>query len=64
MTSPTKFSRLNQIMLQMWSCDQSLVTLAFLSEKLSTPQFSKDLTRKTTFLKGGFVSSSITLELL
>ena len=29
MTSPTKFCYMTQIMLQMWSCDQSLVTLAF-----------------------------------
>ena len=34
------------------SCDQSLVTLAFLSEKLSQPQFYKDLTRKTAFFEG------------
>ena len=31
----------------MCSCDQSLVTLAFLWEKLSQPSFYKDLTRKT-----------------
>ena len=36
----------------MWSCDQSLVTLAFLREKLSQPQFCKDLTRKTAFFEG------------
>ena len=36
----------------MWSCDQSLVTVAFLSEKLSEPQFYKDLTRKTAFFEG------------
>ena len=30
----------------MWSCDQSFVTVAFLSEKLSEPQFYKDLTRR------------------
>ena len=36
----------------MWSCDQSLVTLAFLWEKLSWPQFYKDLTRKITFFEG------------
>ena len=33
-------------------CDQSLVTVAFLWEKLSQPQFYKDLTRKTTFFEG------------
>ena len=27
-TSPTKFCHMTQIMLWMWSCDQSLVTLA------------------------------------
>ena len=31
----------------MWSCDQSLVTIAFLWEKLSQPHFYEDLTRKT-----------------
>ena len=36
----------------MCSCDQSLVTVAFLWEKLSQPQFYKDLTRKTAFFKG------------
>ena len=36
----------------MCSCDQILVTLAFLREKLSQPQFYKDLTRKTTFFEG------------
>ena len=36
----------------MCSCDQILVTLAFLREKLLQPQFYKDLTRKTTFFEG------------
>ena len=36
----------------MRSCDQSLVTVAFLWEKLSQPQFYKDLTRKTAFFEG------------
>ena len=36
----------------MCSCDQSLVTLAFLCEKLSQPQFYKDLTRKNHFFEG------------
>ena len=31
----------------MCSCDKSLVTLAFLREKLSQPHFYKDLTSKT-----------------
>ena len=30
----------------MWSCDQSLVTQAFLLEKLPQSQFYKDLTKK------------------
>ena len=36
----------------MYLCDQSLVTLAFLSKKLSQPQLYKDLTRKTAFFEG------------
>ena len=35
----------------MWSRDQSLETLAFLWEKLSWPQFYKDLTRKIAFFE-------------
>ena len=35
----------------MWSCDQSLATLAFLRETLSKPQFYKDLTKKTAFFE-------------
>ena len=34
MTSPTKFYLVTQILLWMWLCDQGLVTLAFLWEKL------------------------------
>ena len=36
----------------MCSRDQILVTAAFLWQKLSQPQFSKDLTRKTAFFEG------------
>ena len=36
----------------MRSCGQSLVTVAFLWEKLSQPQFYKDLTRKIAFFEG------------
>ena len=43
----------------MCSFDQSLVTLAFLWQKLSKSQFYKDLTRQTVFLRGGLGSSSI-----
>ena len=38
----------------MWSCDPSLVTLAFMWEKLSYTQFYKDLPRKTAFFEGWF----------
>ena len=38
-TSPTKFYHVTQIILLMWSFDQSLVNIAFLWEKLSKPQF-------------------------
>ena len=48
MTSPTKFYHLIQIILKMWSCEQSLVTVAF----LSFLQFYKDLTRKIAFFEG------------
>ena len=36
----------------MCSCDQSLVTVAFLWEKLSQPQFYRDLTTETVFFEG------------
>ena len=35
----------------MWSCNQSLVTLAFLWEKLASTHFYIDLTRKINFLE-------------
>ena len=54
MASPTKFYHMIQIILYICSCDQSLVTLPFLWEKLSQPQFYKDLTRKTAFFDGWF----------
>ena len=41
------------------SFDQSLVTVAFLWEKLSQPQFYKDLTRKTAFFERWYSSSII-----
>ena len=44
MMSPTKICHVTQTVLQMWSCDQSLVTLVFLGERLWEPQFYKDLT--------------------
>ena len=36
----------------MCSCDKSLVTVAFLWEKLPQPQSYKNLTKKTAFLEG------------
>ena len=51
MTLPATFYHVTEITLQMQSCNQSLVTLAFLGEKLQ-PQFYKDFTRKTTFFEG------------
>ena len=51
MTSPTKFCHMAHIILWMWSCDQGLVTLAFVKEKLLQPHFHKDLTRKTAFFE-------------
>ena len=35
MTSPKKFCYMTQIILWMWPCDQNLVTLAVVLEKLS-----------------------------
>ena len=52
MTSPTKFYHVIQIIMYICSCEQSLVTLAFLWEKLSQPQFYKDLTKKIAFFEG------------
>ena len=49
MTSPTKCYYMIQIILQLWSFYQSLVTPVFLWDKLSWHQFHKDLTRKTVF---------------
>ena len=48
----------------MYSCDQGLVTVEFLWEKLSEPQIYKDLkdlTRKTPFLRVGLGSLKLTL---
>ena len=52
MKSPRNFFHVTQIAMQNWSCDQSLVALAFLRKKLSKPQFYKDLSRKNTFFEG------------
>ena len=45
-------SRDSNCIVDMWSCDQGLVTLVFLWQKLSSPQICKDLTRKIIFLEG------------
>ena len=62
MTSATKFYHVIQIILWMCSCDQSLVTVAFLWEKLSQPKFYNDLTRKTALFEEWSGSSSIILD--
>ena len=49
MTPPINLHHVTQVLLQMGSCDQNLITLTFLGEKLSKPQFYKDLIRKKTF---------------
>ena len=64
MTSPTKFYHVIQIILQICSCDQSFVTLVFLWEKLSQPQFYKDLTRKAAFFEELFWFKFNSLELV
>ena len=52
MTSPTTFFHVAQIALEMWLCDQILVTLTFIWEKLSQPQCYNNLTRKNIFYEG------------
>ena len=47
------FYHMSEVMLKMWTCDQFLVTVAFLLEKLSWEQFYEYLTRKTSFEGGG-----------
>ena len=50
----------------MWSCDQSLVTLTLLWEKLAQLQSYKDLTKKATFFEGWswFCFNSLKLALV
>ena len=54
MTSSARFYHVIQIILEMCLCDQSLITVAFLWEKLSQPQLYMDLTRKPLFFEGWF----------
>ena len=49
MKSTAKLYHVFQIILYMWPCEESLVSLACLLENLSQPRFSKDLTRKKNF---------------
>ena len=49
--STAKLYHVIQIILYMWPCEESLVSLACLLEKLSQPQFSKDLTRKNNLFQ-------------
>ena len=59
MASPTKFYHVTQIILQIWLCDQSLVTLAFLGEVIITP-ISEGFDQKNHFfLRSRLGSSSI-----
>ena len=47
-----KFCHVTQNIWQMWSCEQSLVNLVFLWEKLSKIQFYMDLAGKNDFWRG------------
>ena len=49
MKEQTNFYHMNQTIFYMWYCDQSLLTLAFLWEKLSQQPLYKNLTRKNNF---------------
>ena len=49
MKEPTNFYHMNQTIFYMWYCDQSLLTLAFLWEKLSQQPLYKNFTRKNNF---------------
>ena len=57
MANKAKFCYETQTILLMSLFDQSLVTEAFLRQKLPLPRVYKDLTRKTTFLRGRLGSS-------
>ena len=49
MTSPTKFRLMNQIILSMWSSDQSLVTLAFGKENVIITSILQGFDEKNHF---------------
>ena len=49
MTSPTKFRLMNQIILPMWSSDQSLVTLAFGKENVIITSILQGFDEKNHF---------------
>ena len=52
MTSPTKFRLMNQIILSMWSSDQSLVTLAFGKENVIITSILQGFDEKNHFFCG------------
>ena len=54
MTSPTKFYHVTEIALLIQSCEQSLVALAFVSEKISYAEFYQDFTKKPAFFEVWF----------
>ena len=58
MTSPTKFYYVIQVIADV-ACDQCFVTVAFLWDKLSQPQFYKDFSRKTKFLETSYAVNMI-----
>ena len=49
MTSPTKFRLMNQIILSMWSSDQSLVTLAIGKENVIITSILQGFDEKNHF---------------
>ena len=49
MTSPAKFRLMNQIILSMWSSDQSLVTLAFGKENVIITSILQGFDEKNHF---------------
>ena len=51
MASPTKFYHVTQIILWIWSCDQSLTTPHFYERSYHNLNFKKILTTKNTFFE-------------
>ena len=65
MTSPTNFYHVIQIVLWMWSCDQSLVNVAFLWETFNNLNFIRIWSEKRFILREGswFVLNNLGLAL-